>query len=436
MQIETAIAVIILFVLSFLATIDMAFGQLSDVSLRRLTSDEDEKTNLKLTLFLKQIIADRPRFRFTLSATIQILLIIFSILVTLIVYHFYQTHIELLSVSLIIGLIFPAVFRQFLPRFITRNNPDKFIISLLPYVRPFYKFLSFLADPFELFSRENQIETTITPNKDGDSSEEDTNDDDNLQALIDIGEAEGILEEDEREMIETMVEFGDTIVSEIMMPRTEIVSLSLDSTIEQARDLMIDSKCSRIPIFHENIDDIKGILFMRDLLSVWADAKQDPRIERLLRPTFFIPETKPVNDLLKEMQKAHVQLAIVIDEYGGVAGLVTVEDILEELVGEIEDEDTEKEEVIEIIEGGGGSYFDVIGSTEIGKIERLFDLEIEDDDFTTIAGLVTSEIGRIPTIGENLNFRGLDVEILQADEKKISLLRIKKESLELVKAEN
>jgi CBS domain containing-hemolysin-like protein len=125
------------------------------------------------------------------------------------------------------------------------------------------------------------------------------------------------------------------------------------------------------------------------------------------------------------MQSSHIQLAVVIDEYGGVAGLVTVEDILEEIVGEIEDEDIEQEEIIEIIEGEDG-YFDVLGSTEIHKIERLFDMEIEDEDFTTIAGLVTSEVGYVPKPHEKLALHGLNVEILRADEKRINLLRLRK----------
>ncbi len=123
-------------------------------------------------------------------------------------------------------------------------------------------------------------------------------------------------------------------------------------------------------------------------------------------------------------------MALVVDEYGGVAGLITVEDILEEIVGEIEDEDTTEEEIVEIIVGSDKSYFDVLGSTDIGKIERLFDIEIEDDDFTTIAGLVTSEAGYVPKIGEKLNVRGLDVEILQADEKRLTLVRLRQTASE------
>ena len=164
---------------------------------------------------------------------------------------------------------------------------------------------------------------------------------------------------------------------------------------------------------------------MRDLLERWAQSDEDGPITSMVRDVFFVPETKPVAELLEEMQKAHVQLAIVVDEYGGVSGLVTVEDILEEIVGEIEDEDIAGEELEEIVEQGDGVY-QVSGSTEIGKIERLFDMEIETDDFTTIAGLVINESGKVPQPGEQLTFRGLEVEVLEADERRIGRLLVKR----------
>jgi CBS domain containing-hemolysin-like protein len=170
---------------------------------------------------------------------------------------------------------------------------------------------------------------------------------------------------------------------------------------------------------------VEGIIYVRDLLQRWADGKEDEKIGPLIRSVYFVPETKPVAKLLEEMQKAHVQLSMVIDEYGGVCGLVTVEDILEEIVGEIEDEDIVGEELQEIIEEGEGVY-EVMGSTEIGKIERLFDMEIEADDFTTIAGLVINESGKVPATGEHLTFRGLEVEVLEADERRIGRLRVKR----------
>jgi putative hemolysin len=425
MEIEIVIAVLILFALIFLATIDMAFTQLSDVSLRRLSTETDENAASRSSEFLREILENRPRFRFALSAAIQILLIIFSILVTLIVYNFYQTPRELLLVSLAVALPLSGIFRQFIPRFITWRNPEGKLLLLLPLVRPIYKLMSFLADPFVNFLKDKEqqkLETTITPNATEEREEDNT---ENIQALIEVGEAEGIIEEKERELIETMVEFSETRAGEIMTPRTEICALPVNSTVRQARDLIIEEKYSRLPVYREKIDNIEGVIYVRDLLVAWAEGKENMPIAGLLRPAFFVPETKPASELLKNMQTSHTQLAVVIDEYGGVAGLVTVEDILEEIVGEIEDEDIEQEEIIEIIEGESG-YYDVLGSTEIGKIERLFDMEIEDDDFTTIAGLVTSEVGYVPKQKEKLTLRGLSVEILRADEKRIHLLRLRR----------
>jgi CBS domain containing-hemolysin-like protein len=222
-----------------------------------------------------------------------------------------------------------------------------------------------------------------------------------------------------------MVEFSDTRAAEIMTPRTDIVAISIHETIKEARDLIMEEKYSRLPVYRDTIDQVEGVIYVRDLLQAWADGKEGQPLAEILRDAFFVPETITAADLLKSMQASHTQIAIVIDEYGGVAGLVTVEDIIEEIVGEIEDEDTGQEEIIEIIEGENG-YYDVLGSTEIDNVERLFDIDLEDEEYTTIAGLVTSEAGYVPKPGEKLMLRGLDIEILKADEKKLSLIRLRR----------
>ncbi|HEX8288223.1 MAG TPA: hemolysin family protein [Pyrinomonadaceae bacterium] len=426
MEIEIVSSVLILIVLVFLATIDMSFSHLSDVSLRRIAADFEESQNTRSADFFREILENRPRFRFILSSAIQFLLIIFTVLVTLIVLHYTEeNHYQLLFYSILIGLTFSVIFRQIIPRLIVWRNPDSKLLFLLPLVRPLYGIVSVFVNPFisrRQIREQQKLELSVTP----DAAEEKMEDNaDDFQALMEVGEAEGIIEEKERELIETMVEFSDTRAGEVMTPRTEICALPIDSTVTAARDLIIGEKYSRLPVYRETIDNIEGVIYVRDLLNAWADGKEKETIETMLRPAYFVPETKSVSELLKDMQTNHVQIAIVVDEYGGVAGLVTVEDIIEEIVGEIEDEDIEEEEIIEIIEGEEG-YFDVLGSTEIGKIERLFDMEIEDDDFTTIAGLVTSEVGYVPKSGEKLSFRGLEVEILRADEKKITLLRLRK----------
>src|SRR5688572_7325653 len=421
MELEIALTLLLLLVLSLLATVDMAFGQLSDVGLRRLIGENGEKPEAGSRLFLKQVLENRPRFGFALSATIQILLVVVAVLITSISQNLLPSP-RLVLVGLLAGLILAGIFRQLVPLFISSRNPEGTLLFLLPIIRPFFPVMAFLADPFQsLFDRSRRNQDQVI--EEGDEEEE-ADDSGDLQALIDVGEAEGILEEEEGELIHSIIEFGDTRVSEVMTPRPDIVGLPETATIREARDIMLDSKYSRLPVYGEQIDDVKGIIYVRDLLQCWAENSESESIRPLIRSVYSDPETKPVADLLEEMQNAHVQLAMAIYEYGGVCGLVTVEDILEEIVGEIEDEDIAGEELQEIVEANEGSY-DVAASTEIGKIERLFDMEIEADDFTTIAGLVINESGKVPAVGEVLKIRGLEVEILEADERRINRLRIK-----------
>ena len=427
MEIEIISAAVILIGLVFMATVDMAFAHMSDVSLRRIAADAEADRKLSAATFLREILENRPRFRFAMSSTIQVLLITFAVLLTLIVMRFVQGQASILLYSLSIGLIATVLVRQVLPRLFVKTNTEVKLLFLLPAVRPLYLIASAIVSPFtskRLSKEEQRLEQSVAPDSSDDRSEDS---DEDFQALMEVGEAEGIIEEREREMIETMVEFSDTRAGEIMTPRTEICALSSEATIRDARELIIDEKYSRIPVYTDTIDNIVGMIYVRDLMQAWADGKENEPVESVVREPLFVPETITASELLKRMQSDRIQIAVVIDEYGGVAGLVTVEDILEEIVGEIEDEDTEQDEIVEIIEGDG-EYWDVIGSTEIDKIERLFDLDLEDEDYNTIAGLVTSEAGYVPKVGEKLTLKRLDVEILQADEKRLTLIRLRKYS--------
>src|SRR5688572_30715082 len=422
MELEIALAVVILIAMVLLATVDLAFSHISDVGLRKLASESEDSQNQKTAQFLREILEYRPRFRLALSASIQVLLISTAVIITLIGIRLTTTQTGLVLFSLIVGLAATVVFRQVIPRLIIRSNPVKKFLFLLPIVRPLYRLFYAVTTPFfpPARSREQlKLDATIAP----DMSDDADNDED-FQALMEVGEAEGIIEEDERELIESMVEFSDTRVGEIMTPRTEICAVAAGTTVRQVRDLMVEEKYSRLPVHRGGIDNIEGVIYVRDLLQAWVEDKEDEPIDGILRDAYFVPETKSASELLKSMQINHVQIAIVIDEYGGVAGIVSVEDILEEIVGEIEDEDIEEEEVIEIIEGEEG-YWDVLGSTEIDKIERLFDTELEDDEYTTLAGMITSEAGYVPKVGETLTLRGLEAKIMRADGKKVLLVRLR-----------
>jgi putative hemolysin len=431
-QLEIAFACGLLVVLAFLATVDMAFGQLSDVALRRLTAERDERPTPTVA-FLDKVLEDRPRFRFTLNAGIQVVLVAVVVLVTSVAFQLLGAERRFLLVAFFLALALTIIFRQVIPRLISTRNPERVLLALLPFYRPFYGVLSLAAMPRQTIADQRARRTAVHMTQAGvEATEEEADANANtnttgedIQAFIDVGAEEGILEEEEGELIQNIIEFGETRAGEVMTPRTDIVALPLTATVREARDVMIESKYSRLPVYREQVEDVAGIIYVRDLLVSWAEGHEDDPIEPLLRPAYFVPDTKSVDELLEEMQKSHVQLALVIDEYGGLAGLVTVEDMLEEIVGEIEDEDTESEDVVEIVEADDG-YYDVLGSTEVGKIERLFGLEIEDDDFTTIAGLVIDEAGRVPVPGTRLNFRGLDVEVLEADERRISRLRLRR----------
>lgn len=422
MGIELVASIFILISLLFVATIDIAFSNVTDLGMRRITSEEESAGRKDSAQLLRDVIDNRPRFRFLLSSAIQILLIMFAVLITVTLSLFVESRIYLLAIALGVGLVATVIFRQFVPRLIVRGNPEGRMLLLVPVIRPLFALALAITSPFSFRTGpkdDPRLELSSSP--DSPDTTEDNSDD--LNALIEVGEAEGIIEEGDREMIETMIDFGETRTGEIMTPRTEICALPIESTVKDARAMIIAEKYSRLPVYRDSVDNIEGLIYVRDLLQAWADGKEDMPVSEILRDAYFVPETKTAADLLKSMQLNHVQIAIVIDEYGGVAGLVTVEDLLEEIVGEIEDEDIEQEEIIEIREKDGG-YYEVLGSTEIDKIERIFDLDLEDEDYTTIAGLITSEAGQIPKTGDKLSIKGLEIEILDADDKRINLVRL------------
>src|SRR5260370_5166751 len=227
MEIELAVSFLLLLALTFLATVDMAFGQLSDVGLRRLASEAEEHPAARSTPFLTEILENRARFSFSLSATIQILLVAFAVLVTYISVQWFSESSLALFISLASGLLLAGIFRQFIPRLISLRNPEGKLLRLLPLIRPFYRALTFAAEAWHRsFDRLRKQEAM-----DEGTAEEEQDDADDIQALIDVGEAEGIIEEEERELIHSAIEFGDTRVSKVMTPRTEVVALPNTATV-------------------------------------------------------------------------------------------------------------------------------------------------------------------------------------------------------------
>ncbi len=228
---------------------------------------------------------------------------------------------------------------------------------------------------------------------------------------------------DENRLLRSVVDFGDTLVREVMTPRPDIVAIRADATIDELRQLVQDQEYSRLPVFTENIDNINGLIVVKDLIQMTDSPVGTGKVSTIMRPAAFVPETKRVVDLLREFQQKRFQLAIVVDEYGGTAGLVTVEDVVEELVGEIRDEyDSEAEPIV----AEGDDSFVFSGKVAIGEMVDRLGVEIEDGDFETVGGYVLARAGRVPAVGERFNFDGLAIEVLEAERRRIHKVRARR----------
>ncbi len=241
-----------------------------------------------------------------------------------------------------------------------------------------------------------------------------------VEALIEAGEEEGILEESDRELIQSVVEFGDKIVREVMTARPAIFAVPLETTIEQFTEMLREKPYSRVPVYEKDIDHIRGILLTHDVLQITDIDARTQTVKNLMRPAYFVPETKKVNHLLREMQKEKINMAIVIDEYGGTAGVVTIEDLLEEIVGEIGDEHEAQSDVVRESEN---SYV-LSGSADLDRLDELFGFRPEGVDATTVAGFVSELAGHIPQTGEVIVHHNLRFEILDSTDRRVERLRV------------
>jgi CBS domain containing-hemolysin-like protein len=247
-----------------------------------------------------------------------------------------------------------------------------------------------------------------------------------IGALVDAAEHEGILDPGEAQMIEQVVEFSDKRVLEFMTPRPEVVAIPGGATVEELRKLLIETKFSRIPVYETSLDDITGIAFSRDLLQIAESEAASRTVRELARPAFFVPETKRGSELLKEMQRRNQQMAIVVDEHGSVAGIATVEDLVEEIIGEIGEDD--RVPTPDAMREPDGSLI-LRGSVSVEKVQELFSVEWDvsgEESATTIGGLLNHVAGHVPAAGEQLEYGGLRFEVLEANQRKVLRLRARR----------
>jgi CBS domain containing-hemolysin-like protein len=318
--------------------------------------------------------------------------------------------------SLLIALAaFVLVFELFVPLAIAGRDPERTLELLLPTFAPLARALSpmthWIAGIVPVARRSGPAATP-------DEAAEEANL--TAKAYIDTAEQEGLIEGEERRLLQSIVDFGDTLVREVMTPRPDIVAIRDTATVGDVRVLFREQEYSRFPVYKESLDNIAGFVFVKDLvvLSTADDARP---VTTLLRPAVVVPETKRVPELLKQFQRQQTQCAIVVDEYGGTAGLVTIEDLLEEIVGEIRDEyDVESEPIVD--EGSGRWVFS--GKVNIDEVTQRLNVDIEREGFETVGGYLMSHLGRVPAVGEKLEMDGLVVEVLDAERRRINKVRM------------
>src|SRR5262245_17980085 len=236
-----------------------------------------------------------------------------------------------------------------------------------------------------------------------------------------------ISQEEGRELLQSIVDFTETVVREVMTPRPDIVAVRADATLQDLRTLFREQQYSRMPVYRDNLDNIVGIVFVKDLVALPPTA--EPPLTTLMRAAYFVPESKRVSELLKEMQRRQAQMAIVVDEYGGTAGLVTVEDLLEEVVGEIRDEyDVESETVTEESPG----VFVFSGKVSVDEVRDRLGIEIEREGFETVGGFLLSHLGRMPYLGETFDVDGLLVEVMEVERRRITNVRARRREPQVV----
>ena len=242
-----------------------------------------------------------------------------------------------------------------------------------------------------------------------------------LRFLVEVGEQEGVIQEEEREMIHSVFEFGDTVVREVMRPRVDIAAVPADATINAAVSLMSERGHSRLPVYEGTVDHIVGVVYMRDLIPMLRQGRLEQSVSEVRRPAFFVPETKKVDELFKEMQRRKVSVAIVLDEYGGTAGLVTVEDLLEEIVGEIQDEYDLEEKPIQLVDANTAL---VNARIHIDEVNDLLGTRLPMDEVDTVAGLVYALSGRVPAQGETIALPGATLRVEKTLGQRITRVRI------------
>ncbi|MFH1961754.1 MAG: hemolysin family protein [bacterium] len=378
---------------------EIGFLSINKVRLKNLA----EKGNHR-AIVATEMVNDIPRFLTGMLVGINVAIIIASCVSTAL-FEKWAVWVEMVLTIIIV------LFAEIIPKTIFRHHSTKLVLSLVYVIRLWYRLLLPLVNLIAMIIgpviRRKKKEPFLTK--------------EDFRFLMEEGEEHGAIEEEAEEMIGDVLELSETRVKEVMTPRTDMICVPVEANMNEILTIFSQYHCSRIPVYDETIDNIIGILYIKDVLNFWGKAAAWISAVDLIRFPYFIPATKKVDDLLEEFQKKRIQIAIVVDEYGGTAGLVTLEDVLEEIVGEIHDE-YETEDAP--IKQKDANTFLIDGYAGIEMINETMGIDIPKGDFETISGFVMEHLGRIPFIDESFTYKNLKITIIEATEKTIERVSI------------
>jgi len=392
----------------YVGTIETAFSSLMRLSLRLMA---ERGRDDRLGYYLDDPIQLFVPARLLLGLNFSMATVLLAVLTG-------RSGINFASIATLLACVavYIIICEHVLPSIIVRRNPEAVLAALLPPFSVIARLISPVSGGLVRLLTSGRTERAVMPQELADENQGEV-----AHAYLEAGAEQGLIEGDERRLLQSIVDFGGTLAREVMTPRPDIVAIQESATVPELRALFREQEYSRFPVYKENLDNILGVIRVKDLLQI--DHSATDSIVSLIRPATFVPETKRVPELLKEFQRKQVQMAIVVDEYGGTAGLVTIEDLLEEIVGEIRDEDdVESEPIVE--EGQGAFVFSA--KVSFDDLRERLDLEIESEGFETVGGYILSRVGRVPAVGETLDVDGLSVEVLEAERRRIHKVRIRK----------
>ena len=362
---------------------------------------------------------NRDRLHVSLMLVENFLIILSVVLGTIMALRTFAQTALAAFVSAVVMSVFVAFFAKMIPKGIACRNPDTFSLAVAPTLQVINRFFAPLN---RIFS--SAADFMVGPGPQGLSCAAVVTEED-IKAMINLGEERGSLKEEEKELLHKVFEFGDTLASQAMRPRTEIVSVPSNVTLQEVLTLVSEFGYSRYPVIEDTIDTVIGSLYIKDILVAMSagDVKREEGIQQFIRPAYFIPENKRVSELLSEMQRDRFQLAIVIDEYGGTSGLVTLEDLIEEIVGSIHDELEAEQKDVEVVDE---KNFVVSGQSDLDEVNELLGANLQSSDFNTLGGFVFGLFGRMPKVGEQLKYKNLKLEVLELEGRKIAKVKVTK----------